>query len=1143
MNKEKVNPRRSGKDMENIISGELIKSATGDGSETQSTKKDKKVSRDLKKQIENYSPSASGLKYGEDIGFFGRTSEEKTDEDQPTKTSLDKNANKKGTEGTMFTKDGKVIRNDLWLHPEVANEEQESEHLRKVSEFLRSKGMLGLRKSTIDIDLIKGRGPISKAKLVRKMVTVKMKNGKTFTRMQWVDPNVVSQVHDKHSWSPDVDDVQYHANHQMDPRIGNPGKNQKEFIDHHVKNVMSAKQKDKMLEDYDIKWNKHPDKSRDRILAIQALKEHLYKNPHLVNADHLPSTGSVDTVDSATGLDKIQKYFDGFKNGEENRKKLYEILGRIGIAKENPYENDENVKAGTANVKHARNMLKFKEYLKSNMHLMEDSEFQPVEVPHPNNKKTPTEQSPSKEKSSKSPSVAESGGNTISGVLKSMNSAELYKLMKDHGVVPSGADPRLNKDDKSAAIKHMNNVMKLKAIIEKNPSILNTTFSEKEQQRLDSMDDDQQTKEKVKDLVSRMSKDLKNKLISKYKDEPELKKRKRYPDNKDIDYMHGVTALKDFFSKNPDELSKYETDVENEELMSMKIGNKSMAKVLNRLGKFKGVGDVKIVEDGTEWSWKDEQGFVRRQLDEKGVPVLSVVDMGESDDDEWTEIDIPLRDVKKFLEDIKSGKSDVPEENAKSAVPLHERSMDDIYKVLTPTTFDSLWDKNLADRFSKHILPLWTQAGEPILTKTIAQATGVPLDLLQSILSKNGEDTKVIDRDGDGWKRTIYSDRVTTSKEKNANDYLIKRTDAPDDTWALLQSAKSWSPSEIEQSRKEMITSRTLMNHQIEDKEDELGRRSKVASDYIHTSLSHVPFDLLSKTLANGCNFNFTDHARINGKKVPVSGNCFAHYDGAVYLHPAMITSMGADAVHPMDFIPTSIGREHTTFAETLVHEFAHALDFYLSGSVPESISKASYGGYAPGNWNNSEGKKYTNGNPNGYINSFVSALKQSNPDGEVVSTGGNVHYLDNFLSWYEGRIYNSSNAVKDPKTGKFYDNSAFSKNPSDREKSQAGVEHWSESSSRYALAKMGYERHLQSNPDSKLSMDQWAEKMHNEYMGKAYTDTTTYDQQVSSPQNFFKACRDEPDVAFGHAWHLMNQRHPEMVNTLKAVYDRKDVT
>ena len=70
----------------------------------------------------------------------------------------------KGKEGLLL-RDGKVMYDDSWLHEDM------------------------LDKSIDNVDIVKAtRGPLNRSKLIRKPVQVRGKNGKIFTRMQWVNP-------------------------------------------------------------------------------------------------------------------------------------------------------------------------------------------------------------------------------------------------------------------------------------------------------------------------------------------------------------------------------------------------------------------------------------------------------------------------------------------------------------------------------------------------------------------------------------------------------------------------------------------------------------------------------------------------------------------------------------------------------------------------------------------------------------------------------------------------------------------------------------------------------------------------------------------------------------------------------------------
>ncbi|MOA35321.1 hypothetical protein D3C78_1567640 [compost metagenome] len=111
--------------------------------------------------------------------------------------------------------------------------------------------------------------------------------------------------------------------------------------------------------------------------------------------------------------------------------------------------------------------------------------------------------------------------------------------------------------------------------------------------------------------------------------------------------MHKVSALRQIFEKHPDLMNKHKDEADNESLMKLTIGNKNMARVLRHFLQLKGVGDVRNVESGTEWAFGDSS-FVRREKDDSGKPILSVVDTGK-DGEGWDEHTIDLAEVKSFL--------------------------------------------------------------------------------------------------------------------------------------------------------------------------------------------------------------------------------------------------------------------------------------------------------------------------------------------------------------------------------------------------------------------------------------------------------------------------------------------------------------
>jgi len=138
----------------------------------------------------------------------------------------------------------------------------------------------------IDLDKAMNTG-----KLVKRAVQVKGKNGKIFTRMQWVNPEEAKAPSIRPQSHEDV-----------------PERTQKEHIDEHVKN-MSREDKYKHLQDHKVEWKRN-EKSEaiDHKNAVMALKNHLYQNPHLAGAEHLPTErGATDEEVLNHSIKKIHR--------------------------------------------------------------------------------------------------------------------------------------------------------------------------------------------------------------------------------------------------------------------------------------------------------------------------------------------------------------------------------------------------------------------------------------------------------------------------------------------------------------------------------------------------------------------------------------------------------------------------------------------------------------------------------------------------------------------------------------------------------------------------------------------------------------------------------------------------------------------
>lgn len=503
------------------------------------------------------------------------------------------------------SKEGLSPKGDLWLHMDVMNDEYERNTNRAIKSQNFAKSIGGLY-----IDLEKGR--IDTSKLVKKPVQVKGQNGQTFTRMQWVDPKTGQPV------------------------------SQKDAVDSHVKHDMSMEDRKAHAEKHGLSWKKNEHEQINNMQMTRAVKDHLYKNPHLIGADHLHEHDE-DTPPQQHG---IKEQVDAFhKHMSKHPEKYYQLMKEHGIADHDPRVGKEGDEKQKSAIQHMKNVTKMKAHLKENPHIMEHTE-----VPH------------APAKTSSSPSRAEQGGNDIKGILKNMSPKEVYDLMKQHGIADS--DPRDGKDGsekQKAAIMHMRNMIALKSKIEKDPSILNLGSNgekhESEVKRVQGMNSEQKKVEDVKNFLGGLTKEHKMKLLEHYQDVAGIRDRKRH-DNANIDYMHGVTALRKHFEENPSEMSKHEGEAENDKLRNLKIPNKKLQKFLREELGLKGVGDAKQEEEGNEWSFGfARSSFARRDEDADGNPILSIVDTGK-DGEEWNEHEIPMSRVKKFLDGLSKSEDD-----------------------------------------------------------------------------------------------------------------------------------------------------------------------------------------------------------------------------------------------------------------------------------------------------------------------------------------------------------------------------------------------------------------------------------------------------------------------------------------------------
>ena len=985
------------------------------------------------------------------------------------------------------------------------------------------------------IDLEKA---LNRGKLVQRRTMVRGANGKIHYRMQWVDPKTGQPVSDKHS------------NQEVQPV-----KTQKQHIDEHIKK-MSKDEKYHHIEKHGLDWKRNDHPAIDHKNAMVALKEHMYKNPHLMGAEHLPKEGG-NPIPGST--DDLNSFTDKYKKHPELMYKMMKHLGVIDDATDPRTVDGEQAKADGGNgmgaIKHMRNMMALKRHLKENGHVVDEMKNHPeFGEPHGTSSAKVAEPKTTKPKAQ---NIAQKGGNTVDGILKATPREDLYKIMKAQGIAEG--DPALDPsiEAKMRPIHHMRNMMALKKAIQGDPTILNVNpevggLSEDEQARIKDLKGKEKTQHEVDAFLKRASKELKLQWADNYADQEHMQKRIK-SGTEHIDNMHKISALKKIIVDDPSIMEELSPEVEREELGNLKIGNKVLGKFLRQVAGLKGnnrVGDVTAGEDkGREWEF-GIASFANLSEDDEGNPILSIVDAGE-DGDEWNEKVYPLKDVKKFIDGLKEGKEVAVKEKD---VPLHKKAPIEIWKALNED-FEGNFTKDVGDVLKREVSNMWEGAKKTSSMKALAKASIIPVT--PGTLSKLFDHYKIpqttdpihqFNRNSDQFKQVVYGHKVTKTKEKSAMDYLEKKANGDNDTWVLHQSAKHWSPDERMEARKDFIKG-NMSVHDLDKYAD--GKDRVVAlTNHIHDSLEHVPFDLMTDVFAHGCKLNF-HKTRYDGKEH--IGNFHSGEQKGIWFDHGYFDAGESlmNSKTPMTHRPPNreikIGSKtyesgYHPFSDTCAHEFAHAIDNYLSGGGNRYLS-----------WNtNDAGRKYSGKHGNLVDTSYMASVNRSNPNKTVLITGSAkqeyLYHPDEWMSTYEGRIYNpnyfgagASNFLDKQPDGSFRDNNFNSH-------SEKGLEHWSENVARMANAYNSFKQWKQDRPnETSTSIDEWAKIMHGMFQDQGYGDDHTDGSKNGNltlktykADNHKGRNQDLPGF-YGYAYHEMAKRHPELHQGIKDMLFRPD--
>lgn len=952
----------------------------------------------------------------------------------------------------------------------------------------KDKGFLGLV-----IDLSKGK--LNTAKLVKKPVQVRGKDGKVHTRMQWVRPGEDMPVDKPHALADTPD-----TSKKKTPVFKNPYTRIQEELQEHRQKISSSVSED-------VK-----DRVKDFIGSFKKTPEDLYEMMR-----HLKVIGD-DDVDPRTLPELSQK--------------------------------DGN---GMGPIVHMRNMQSLKKKLHENPELLDNLGKFKKDAPAP---------TPSAKVAEKPKSKAQQGGNSIKGILDKMSREEKYELLsrlKIADIDPLNVPGWTKEDgDGTAPIRHMKNMMALKKAIETDPSILNVTAEDlvdpDEEARKAGLDTQDKVKDDVSEFLKKASKELKLQWAKSFEDHEHMKNRIK-SENENVSYMHKMGALKKIIMDNPDLMNgDLKGEFDKEQLMNLKIGNKDMQKILIHAVGLKGVGDVKVAEKGVEWTF-GASSFVRID-EENGVPILSIVDTGK-DGEGWDETTFPMEKVKEFLDKLRSDG-----EKAKIApveTPLHRKLPSDIWKA-----FQEDFDKNYTQEAANVVIPMihdmWVANNHEGSLAPIAKSLGIDMDTVVNLVERNGVNARRnsikgrIDTDSESWQKFAMSHLVQKELNGDANKLIKKWTDQKaalrvTSTWLLHESAKHWTPEERTKARKQIISNNVEMVGDYSSGAMSHEDVKTKITDHLHSSLEFVPFDLMTDVIAHGCRFNFRKMG-LNGK--PHRGNYYSPGMKEIFFEPRYLTDTKAlNTTHPMDHLPSPVdlggGRTlHShPFLDTASHEFAHAIDHYLTGH--EGFAK----------WTN---EKYSGSDPHVVLTSYANAVARSNPDKILgASKNGNTEYVyhkDEWMSMYEGRVYNSNYYNENTKHMVMTAHEAGGKTVLKdsgwhTQDTGRGLEHFSENTSRFANGMSMYRKWQEDTGDNSLSLKEWASEMSGQFKSLGYGDDSNHGEEHKSDygttvltsylKNASQGIKDHPVEGYGYLINRMSEVHPELYTAMHEIFGRPD--
>lgn len=1029
------------------------------------------------------------------------------------------------------------VKDDSWLHQDL----NDRKVVRKINRKYRTQKK-DIEKSEVELILSKGvtGRQLNRAKLVKRATQVRGKDGKMYTRMQWVDPNKDMPTMEDSSPQEDVSkpkaskvDIDFWDG-QDDVLEATKVKvydtnTQKGFIDKQLDGI-SKEEKQAMISKFGIEWKRNQHDSIDWKNAVMALKKYMYENPSLLGADHLPKESNGKTT--LSGTDRINDFCNKL-----SREDQYTLMNKYGIYDDvDPrnlpeYASKSEGGDGTGAIRHMKNMMALKKYLGENPHLMDDTD-----TPTPPKKESKAEP---KEEPKKTP--AQKGNNDMDTILKTMSDVDKYNLMRKCGITDTDPrqDPRYDKltGDGTGAIRHMRNMMQLKKHLALHPEDLADKLGDegvaKEKEKAKETQVKEEKSTEVKDLMGKLSKESKLALLKRFANEPEIKNRDR-KDNPSIDYMRSMMALKSFLEKNPDKLAEVGDMAEFDELMSFKVSVKMLEKILRDIV---GITSTQmdyavVVEKGKEWKF-GISSFAMIQTNDDGQPVLSVVDTGD-DGAGWEEYEYPMSQIRDFVNKAKKDKAKAKEEAkdtvTRNEIPLHKKSISDIEKTLNKGV-DEHYTSDVGEVMKPILAHYWDAVGHVNNVNDVANKSYMTYDTMVSLLEKYDVpvDSKgYFDSNSDEWMRIACHDKITSTKTTNANDYMfVNKYTGDTSAFALKESAKQWTPEERYEARGELISSKLSLG---DAEQPEFVHKS--LSSHITDGTMFAPFDLMTDMMAAGLSFTFDGDRGCHYNKSKNFIKLDSNYLNADLLQEGKRAfAYQPKGCHPM--------------GEACAHEFAHAIDGYFTD--PRSSGYLS--------WNTPEANKYMDGKYRNCVReSYYSKVDKSNPAREMVKISFNgidsYYHKDEWINVYEGRVYGAKDTdFTDNGKGTLLDTKSGS--ASAPMNGSIAVEHWSENVSRYAKAFDLFKQYKEENPSAKdMTLDDWSKKMYDEYKSKGYGDDYTQEQgegysyangEGGEQRGSYKNRDENPMQTTGYLYHRVKENYPIVWEGINHILNRPD--